>query len=400
MFAQMWGETIQNWPPACPECGTRHVRRSDTGWSACLDCAARFRLSRADWLSQEEVPWVVLVTYLLANGASIRQLPLLGIAYHIARQWAMVIRQRTGIDKLSEHKVLPRELSHLLDDARTTGALESPGFQKILCRVLWDVAAAPDETALPREGAARREPQTASLRDVRMRGFSHRHTVSQALRWLDAQVVPLSSEPLPLAFAAGRVLAETIESAVNVPDFDRSTMDGFAVVASSTDGAMTYNPLTLAIVGDSMPGHPYVGHVAPGQAVRIMTGAPIPAQCDAVVPAEFADADAAGAYVDVLAAVPPEKNVGRRGEDVLAGTRLFEAGRLLRPQDLRRDQLGRPRHGHRPAPPAGAAGGHRQRTAAERDGSARLLHRRRQRADALRSRDEGRRDCRLSRHRA
>jgi molybdopterin molybdotransferase len=290
-------------------------------------------LTRAAWLPQEDVPWVVLVTYLLANGARIRQLPLVGIAYDLARRWAVVIRQRTGVG-LSGHTVSTQELSRLLDDVRDRGALESAPFQKILCRVLWDVTPAPVAGRPASEHAAPAERRTSPRRDVRMRGFSHRHTVDEALRWLDAHATPLTSESVPLAFAAGRVLAESVTSAVDVPNFDRATMDGFAVTAASTDGATAYNPLSLAIVGDSMPGRPFVGDVTAGQAVRIMTGAPLPAHCDAVVPAEFAEIHASGLEVDVLTSVPPEKNVGRRGEDVLTGTRLFEAGRVLRPQDL------------------------------------------------------------------
>ena len=81
--------------------------------------------------------------------------------------------------------------------------------------------------------------------DVRMRGFAHRHTVEAALAWLDARTSPLRSEIVPLAHAAGRVLAARVVSAVDVPGFDRATMDGYAVVAASTEGATAYNRLPL-----------------------------------------------------------------------------------------------------------------------------------------------------------
>ena len=76
----------------------------------------------------------------------------------------------------------------------------------------------------------------------------------------------------------------------------------------------------------------FLGNVLPGSAVRIMTGAPLPTGADAVIPAEFTSE--ADGRVEVTATVSPEKHVGRTGEDVAAGSRLFSAGRRLRPQDV------------------------------------------------------------------
>jgi len=171
--------------------------------------------------------------------------------------------------------------------------------------------------------------------DVRMRGFAHRHTVEAALAWLDGQLTPRPTERLPLRMAAGRVLATPVVSEVEVPGFDRATMDGYAVVAESTEGASPYSRLPLVVIGDSLPGRPFEGSVAAGQAVRIMTGAPLPLGCDAVLPAEWIeDETGTNTSVSALAAVSPGKNVGRAGEDVVRGTTLLHAGRVLRPQDL------------------------------------------------------------------
>jgi molybdopterin molybdotransferase len=169
--------------------------------------------------------------------------------------------------------------------------------------------------------------------DVRMRGFSHRQTVDAALAWLDAHVRPLSPETVPLRSAAGRVLSAPVVSAVDVPGFDRATMDGYAVVADSTEGATSYNRCPVSVIGDAMPGRPFDGVVAQGQGVRIMTGAPMPHGSDAVLPAEWTD-DVVGASFNALAPVSPGKHVGKRGEDIARGARLFETGRALRPQDL------------------------------------------------------------------
>jgi len=179
-----------------------------------------------------------------------------------------------------------------------------------------------------------------------MRGFARRQSVESAIAWLDAQLRPLDPEPVPLPMAARRVLAESITSNVDVPGFDRATMDGYALAAESTEGATSYNRLPLTVIGDSLPGRPFPHHVGAGQAVRIMTGAPMPQGCDAVLPAEFVDSAEATSTLEAshdraraprvfaVAAVSPGKHVGRLGEDVTQGTAVLPLGRWLRPQDL------------------------------------------------------------------
>jgi molybdopterin molybdotransferase len=170
--------------------------------------------------------------------------------------------------------------------------------------------------------------------DVRMRGFAQRHTVAEALGWLDTQLLRLEAESVPLRIAAGRVLAASVRSEIDVPGFDRATMDGYAVVAASTTGATSHTPLRLAVIGDSMPGKPFTGTVSRGEAVRIMTGAPMPEGADSVLPAESAGTENDPRRIAALAAVSPQKNLGKRGEDIARGAVLLDAGRALRPQDL------------------------------------------------------------------
>jgi len=172
--------------------------------------------------------------------------------------------------------------------------------------------------------------------DVRMRGFAKRHTVREALGWLNGQVHPLAAEGIPLALAAGRVLSESVISGVDVPGFDRATMDGYALRAGETEGASSYNRLPFTVIGDSMPGRPFEGTAFAGQAVRIMTGAPIPAGADAVLAAEWVEVEDAHNQqtIHALSSVSPGKNIGRRGEDISTNTALLDAGRVLRPQDL------------------------------------------------------------------
>ena len=105
-----------------------------------------------------------------------------------------------------------------------------------------------------------------------MRGFRTRTTVEEALAWIDEQTFPGSSESIDISQATGRVLAEDIISTIDVPSFDRSAMDGYAVRAEETTGASVYNPLPFAVIGQSLPGRICDAVIHNGQAVRIMTG--------------------------------------------------------------------------------------------------------------------------------
>jgi molybdopterin molybdotransferase len=168
--------------------------------------------------------------------------------------------------------------------------------------------------------------------DVRMRGFRERADVAEAVAWIDALPLAVPDETLPLAEAAGRVLAEALASGVDVPAFDRAAMDGWALRGDDTLGASDTDPLLLRVVGTALPGQPHEGEVHPGQAVRIMTGAPVPAGADSVLRAE--DGEQRADELQVRATVPTGRHVGAAGEDVRAGTALLPAGRRLRPQDL------------------------------------------------------------------
>ncbi len=168
--------------------------------------------------------------------------------------------------------------------------------------------------------------------DVRMRGFAERTTVESALSWLDAHAQCLESESVSLAQSAGKGLAQDIVSQTDVPGFSRAMMDGYAVHAADTHGAAPYNPLALAIIGEVLPGNQFSAEVQRGQAVRIMTGAPIPQGADAVLPAEYSEAQSDRVLCHGEVAIG--KHVGLVGEDVTRGTCILSAGRRLRPQDL------------------------------------------------------------------
>lgn len=168
-----------------------------------------------------------------------------------------------------------------------------------------------------------------------MRGFAVRSTVEQALAWIDSTLPSFSqlpSETVALWDALGRVTAHDVRSEVNVPGFPRSMMDGFAVRSEETHGATSFNPLSLRVVGAALPGRGFDGTVRAGEAVRIMTGAPLPLGVDAVLPVEETEVE--GETVRAVGAVSAGKHVGQVGEDVRCGDVVQPAGRALRPQDL------------------------------------------------------------------
>jgi molybdopterin molybdotransferase len=147
-----------------------------------------------------------------------------------------------------------------------------------------------------------------------------------------ARASPRTRRAFALDRASGRVLAERVIATIDVPAFDRAAMDGYALHADETSGASDYNSLAFAVLGQALPGRPFDGAVPPASAVRIMTGAALPARADSVVPAEYAR-EASG-QVEITLAVSPGKHIGRRGEDIRAGAAVLEPGRSLRPQDL------------------------------------------------------------------
>src|SRR5207249_300516 len=132
-------------------------------------------------------------------------------------------------------------------------------------------------------------PSTSSpFFDVRMRGFPARSDVAEAVALIRQRVSRLAPETVPVVDAAARVLAAAVTAEVPVPHFDRAAFDGYALRAAETTGAGRDRPVTLRVAGEAYPGRPIGRAIGPGEAVRIMTGSPIPTGADAVLPAENA----------------------------------------------------------------------------------------------------------------
>jgi molybdopterin molybdotransferase len=151
--------------------------------------------------------------------------------------------------------------------------------------------------------------------------------VAEALARITAGVTPLEAETVPLADAAGRVLAADVVSALTQPPFRSSAMDGYAVRSSDVQTL----PARLKLVGESGAGHPFGGEVGPGETVRIFTGAPVPSGADLIVIQE--NVTPLGPIAEVRE-LSEEDFLRPEGFDFTAGQALLRAGRRLTARDV------------------------------------------------------------------
>lgn len=140
------------------------------------------------------------------------------------------------------------------------------------------------------------------------------------------------AEPVPLRSAEGRRLAAAVVAQADVPGFDNSAMDGYAVRAADTAGAAVSSPVVLRRIGESRAGSPSGAAVGPGEAVAISTGAMVPAGADAVVRVE--DTSTTGEEVKVSSPVARGASIRSRGEDIAAGREVLPAGALIGAAEL------------------------------------------------------------------
>jgi molybdopterin molybdotransferase len=155
---------------------------------------------------------------------------------------------------------------------------------------------------------------------------------AQALELILGEVAPSPPETVPLREALGRVLARDVVSHDDVPGFDNSAMDGFALRAADTAAATGAAPAVLQVVGESRAGAPHPRPLEAGQAVRISTGAMLPPGGDAVLRIE--DAQETDGTVSTSRALAPGREVRRAGEDITAGEVVLHSGTLLGAAEL------------------------------------------------------------------
>jgi molybdopterin molybdotransferase len=164
-----------------------------------------------------------------------------------------------------------------------------------------------------------------------MKEFFKVITVEEALGFKTRFAV-MQSEKVPLTQARGRILAEAVHSDIDLPDFPRSIMDGFAVKGASTFGASEGNPAYLVVKGSVAMGQSSAFTIGTGEAVRISTGGMLPPGADSVVMVEHTEA-IDDSTIEVYRSVAPGQNMVTVGEDIKKGEAILPAGHAIRPQE-------------------------------------------------------------------
>lgn len=157
-------------------------------------------------------------------------------------------------------------------------------------------------------------------------------TPAEALRLILDRVAPLPPERRPLSAILGLAAAEDLRSAAQVPPFTNSAMDGYAVRSADLAGATPEQPRRLRVTGDLAAGSVPRGGVGQGEAVRIMTGAPLPPGADTVIPVE--DTTRGDGWMELRQPLGPGIHIRHAGEDLRIGMDLVEQGQGLRPGHL------------------------------------------------------------------
>lgn len=157
-------------------------------------------------------------------------------------------------------------------------------------------------------------------------------TVEEALNKILSRIQPLGLERVTLLEGLGRVIGEDVVANRDIPPYDNSGMDGYAVRAEDIQNASPDRPVRLKVIGDLPAGFLSTQTVGRGQAIRIMTGAPIPEGADSVIPVE--DTKDEDGFVSILKAVSIEENIREKGGDVRKGDRVVSKGDILRPSEI------------------------------------------------------------------
>lgn len=154
--------------------------------------------------------------------------------------------------------------------------------------------------------------------------------LDEAKKLVDENVQPIKrKEHVPLSDLLFRILAEDVVSGIDVPPYDRSAMDGYAVRAVDTFSAGKFEPVELRCVGVVHAGEVPSKKIGPGECMQIATGAMVPEGADAVVMVE--NTERIDDVVQIFRAVPPGSNISKKGEDIRAGTVVLRKGELLTP---------------------------------------------------------------------
>jgi molybdenum cofactor synthesis domain-containing protein len=153
--------------------------------------------------------------------------------------------------------------------------------------------------------------------------------VPEAIRIIEEQTPRLPPETVALAQARGRVLAGDVIADTDLPPFDRAMMDGYAVRATDTEGASAGAPVRLRIAGEAAAGAGWRGELRAGEAVRIMTGAPVPMGADSVQQVEVTRETEGGAFVEIERATTPSQFITKRATEITRGETVLRAGETI-----------------------------------------------------------------------
>jgi molybdopterin molybdotransferase len=170
--------------------------------------------------------------------------------------------------------------------------------------------------------------------EARRAGFKHLTPTREAIQMLLQKLsVKLEHEEVEVDLSLGRIIATDVISSVDVPPFDRSAMDGFAVNAEDTYSASISTPITLRLVDElHIEDTPRV-EVGKNQCASIVTGAQLPTGVNAVVMVEYTKR-LNDTTIEIFSEVRPRENVSRLGEDVSRGTVVLRSGTMILPQDI------------------------------------------------------------------
>lgn len=157
-------------------------------------------------------------------------------------------------------------------------------------------------------------------------------SVEEALGLILENIREIGFEKVDIKEALGRVLAEDVYARRNIPPWDNSAMDGYAVIVNDVEGASKENPAVLKIIESLPAGYISESKLKPGEAIRIMTGAPMPNGADAVVMVEYTEKD--GDRVRIFKRPENGDHIRKAGEDVKDGQLVIKKGQLIRPSEI------------------------------------------------------------------
>ncbi|SEO15738.1 molybdopterin molybdotransferase [Duganella sp. CF517] len=245
-------------------------------------------------------------------------------------------RQPHPVFSLLKASLLPQLEAYL-----ATGARRVEGWHKSLrvAEVMFDDASA-FRNINTLEELKRHEPEAATpaatpVPAASPAGDPDALPVDEARRLIAQRVTPVAAtEKVAVCSALDRVLAEDIISPINVPAYDNSAMDGYALRGADLPLDAGAGPVTLKVIGAAYAGRPFEKTAAPGECVRIMTGAAMPPGCDSVLPQELAAAIGESSVTIAHGTIRAGANRRFAGEDLTAGGVALARGKIMRPADL------------------------------------------------------------------